>query len=266
MRSHLRFILGAATLVLAGACGTQSDAPTVSPADLFELAAIDPTVGAEPAQASMPGFTMSPDPTYSAQLGDASGCAYSASAGRVLCAPVTRNGLTITRSMAFYDAAGLPQSHRDSLTRSTNTQVTVKGTTTTDRGSLSVDRGSSLTVSGLGKGATTHTLNGTENGTTSGTLKTDKGQVTTSEKFASATKDVVVPAEPKAGTPRWPLSGTITRSAAHSFSLAGGPTRTVSHTEQVTFNGTSTVKVTITHDGVTKNCTRDLGTGRTTCG
>ena len=36
-------------------------------------------------------------------------CVYSASSGRISCDPVTRNGLTITRSVAYSDASGVAQ-------------------------------------------------------------------------------------------------------------------------------------------------------------
>ena len=67
------------------------------------------------------------DPSLSA-----SNCTFSASTGRLTCTPETdRNGLTITRSIAFTTAAGVAQSAFDSLTtNSINTQVTVAGTVT----------------------------------------------------------------------------------------------------------------------------------------
>lgn len=258
MQRPLRIILsGAAALALATACGHDSAAPTaVGPDDdPSEVLAADPMLGAAPGQATLPGLTMAPEATYQGSVSAGDRCTYSASAGRLLCDPVTRNGLTVVRSVAFYDAAGLPQQRRDSTTRSTNTQVSVKGTTTTAKGTILVDRTSSLTVSGLGRGAATHTLNGTESGTTTGSITTSKGTVTVSETFQAATKDVVVRAE---GRSAWPLSGTTTRTATTTTTAAGAATRTSTSSEQVTYTGTSIANVVITRNGVTRTCKRDL--------
>ncbi len=211
----------------------------------------------------MPGLTMLPSATFDAAVGPSDQCAYSASAGRVVCAPVTRNGLTITRSIGFYDATGKAQPRRDASTASANTQVTVKGTTTTERGTFTIDRASSLTVSGLGRDATTHTLNGGERGSSSGTVTTADGVVTVSEASAAVTKDVVVPVPVARGS--WPLSGTVSRSSTVSISRGSGPVRTIATTEQVSFTGTSDVNVTVTRNGVTRTCTRDLATHGTSC-
>jgi hypothetical protein len=227
---------------------------------------VDPAFGAAPEQASLPGLTMDASATFGGAP-DARGgaCAYAAPAGRFVCEPVVRGGLTVTRSYALYDAAGRPQARRDEATRSVNTEVGVAGTTTTDRGSATVDRASSLTVSGLGRGAATHTLNGHESGKTTGTFTGERGTTTVTETFTASTKDVVVPVPRARDT--WPLSGTTTRA----FSVvvtgpAGVAMRTSAGSEQVTFTGTSVVNVAITRDGVTRNCTRDLAVrGATTC-
>src|SRR5687768_11335040 len=56
-------------------------------------------------------------------------CVYSASSGRISCDPITRNGLTITRSVAYTDANGAAQSAYDESTTNTiNTQLEVSGT------------------------------------------------------------------------------------------------------------------------------------------
>jgi hypothetical protein len=138
----------------------------------------------------------------------------------------------------------------------------VKGTITTRKGPVTVDRSSSLTVSGLGRGAATHTLNGSEEGTSTGTFTTPKGTVASAEKFAATTKDVVVRADAKHA---WPLSGTTSRSATVTTSLAGAPSRTHTSSETVTYNGTSVVNVTLVRDGKTRNCTRNLASRKLTC-
>ena len=262
MRSVLRVSLTGAALLVLSACSRDA-APTASlPADLATLS-IDPDVGATPGQASLPGFTMSPDNTYQGSVASSDQCAYSTTSLRVECAPVTRDGLTIIRSIGFYDAAGAPQTHRDSTTSSTNTRVAVKGTTTTTRGVFTVDRASSVTVTGLGRSSTAHTINGTETGTSSATLSTDNGgSAAVSETFSATTDNVIVPAPFTAAS--WPLSGTATRRTTLTASR-GGTTRTSAQSEVVTFNGTATVGVAVTRDGTTRACTRNLTTHATTC-
>ena len=268
MQRTPRHVLGGLALLGVAACTPEAPEPTVAgPAESAASAgAVDPAFGAVPEQASLPGLTMDAPATFSGAP-DAKGgaCVYSAPTGRFVCEPVVRGGLTITRSYAFYDAAGQPQPRRDEATRSANTEVAVKGTLTTDRSSATVDRASSLTVSGLGRGAATHTLNGSEAGKTTGTFTSERGTVTVTETFTATTKDVVVPV-PRARD-AWPLSGTTTRAFTVTTTRPeGGATRTSTGSEQVTFTGTSVVNVTITRDGVTRSCTRDLAArGTSTC-
>jgi len=263
MNRSLRTTLGAGSLLLLAACGREGAVQTTSPDDSDLLAAaVDPSIGAAAGQASMPGLTMEPATTYEGSVRGSDQCTYSSDIGRIVCAPVTRNGLTITRSMAFLDAAGTAQARRDASTVLANTQIGVKGTTTTDRGSLTVDRSSSLTVSGLGRGATTHTLNGSESGTTTHAFTTRDGSATATDAFRSETKNVVVPVPQARGS--WPISGTTTRTSTLTFAR-GSNTRSTTMSEQVTFTGSSVVNVVITRDGVTRTCTRDLASHTGSC-
>ena len=265
MRTVLRITAATAALLVAAGCARDGTSPT-TPADDFAAAAaaaLDPSIGATDGQASMPGLTMMPGATFDAAAAPSDRCAYSAATGRIVCAAVVRNGLTITRSIAFYDAAGTPQARRDAGTVSANTEVTVKGTTTTERGTFTVDRASTLTISGLGRNAKTHALNGSEHGTSSGTITTRDGAVTVTEAVTSVTKDVVVPVP--AGHGVWPLSGTVSRSATLTVARGSGPARTIATTEQVSFTGTSVVNVIITRNGVTRSCTRDLAARTGSC-
>lgn len=261
MTRLLRSAVAASALLALVACSNDGSPTASVDTDLAALT-IDAEVGAAPGQASFPGITLAPDPTYQGSVAPTDSCAYVPSTGRVECAPVTREGLTITRSFAFYDAAGAAQTHRDSLTRSTNTRVAVSGTTSTPRGPHTVNRSSSITVSGLGRESTKHTIDGTEQGTTTATLTTDLGTVTVTETFSSATAALVIPAPFTATS--WPLSGTITRQSTLT-ATRGSTTKTSSASEKVTFNGTSVVNVVITRNGTTKSCTRDLAARTTTC-
>ena len=73
---------------------------------------MDPSIGTISGQASLPGLTMEPASTYAGSLASSDQCTSSADVGRIVCVPVIRNGLTITRSIAFYNAAGQPQPRR----------------------------------------------------------------------------------------------------------------------------------------------------------
>lgn len=260
--SASRLLTAAALLGLVACAG---DPPTRAESeDLLSLADVGALVGAEAGEASSRGITMDPATTFDGSLSGSSGCAWSATSQRIECAPVTRGGLTITRSIAFADAAGAAQQRRDSTTRSSNTRIDVRGTTTTPRGTLDVARTSDLTVSGLGRGATTHTLNGTESGVVSGVLTSDRGSATIREESSSKTSNVVVPVPAARGS--WPLSGTTTRSGTTTVTRAGtSETRTSSWSETITWNGTGTVSVTVTRDGTTRTCTRDLAARTGTC-
>ena len=258
MHRHAHRLAAAVALVALAACAADDAAPTA-----LENADGDGTIGADgvelgavPEQASLPGLAMDPLATFGG-LPDARGgaCSYTAATGRFACAPVVRNGLTVTRSYALYDAAGAAQLRRDAATASVNTEVAVAGTTTGERGTVAVDRASTLTVTGLGARAVTHTLNGREAGKTTATVTGARGAVTVATAFTAAVRDVVVPV-PRARD-AWPLSGTATRTTTVTAARpAGSVTFTV--TEEVAFTGTSVVNVTITRDGVTRRCTRDL--------
>jgi hypothetical protein len=47
--------------------------------------------------------------------------------------------------------------------------------------------------------------------------------------------------------------------------LSGKTPSTSSRREVITYDGSATAKVVITHDGVTKNCTKPLPHGELTC-
>lgn len=249
-----------AAILLAGAVACSAEQVT-PPVQEVEMAQFDPTLGATAGQASMPGLTMD---LATDVAGVRDGCQWDAAAERVVCAPVTRNGLTIRRSFVFFDASGNAQGRRTESTVAMNTRIGVSGTIVTERGSVTIDRGSTLTVSGLAPGSTSHTLNGAEAGTITGTRRTDRGTVTTSETFNARTDNVVVPV-PRSPT-AWPLSGTSTRRSSVTASREGSTeTRTRTFGHQVTFNGTQFVPVTVSVDGTTRQCTMDLATHRTDC-
>jgi hypothetical protein len=239
------------------ACGGDSTEPVVvEDAELNDFA-----VGVESDQAGLPGLMLG-----SRSLPGTAGCAFNPATGRIECPPITRNGLTVTKSMQLLDAAGVPQAQRGPNVVTVNTLLSVTGAIARDNGQLVVNRSSDLTVSGFGAASTQLTHNGTEQGTITGTFtRPDIGQVTTSENFTHTSVNVVV-AKPTPGVrePHFPLSGTSTRSVQHSRT-AGGQTHTFSYSEVITFNGTAVVPVVITKNGETRNCTRHLLLRRLRC-
>ena len=265
MRYRLWLSISAvAGLTLGSACGHESVGPLFVVDDsLLAAVSVDPALTSEAGQASLPGLLAAPATTFTGSLSTVNSCVYDASIGRIVCAPVVRNGLTYSRSIAYYDSKGIAQPARNADTREMNTKITVKGTTTTKKGPLTVDRASSLTLSQLAKGSLVHTMNGTETGTSVGTFVTSKGTVTSTEQFDAISADVVVPAT---GKVHWPLSGTTTRVSTITVTIGGGATRSSTMSETVTYTGTNIVTVTMSHDGKTRNCTKDLATGKLTCG
>lgn len=261
MTRTLRLPLAALLLAAAACAGDPSTAPDQ---DLIALAGIDPSIGAEAGQAGSLGITLDPTTTFEGALGGTSACAFVVATGRVECAPVTRDGLTITRSIGFRDASGAAQPARTETTVSANTRIDVSGTATTPRGPVTVARSSDLTVSGLGRTATSHTMNGVETSSTTATFATDRGSVSVTETSKSLTENVVVPVPATKGS--YPLSGTTTRSGTTTVTRAGtSDAHSSTWSERITWTGSSVVNVTITRDGRTHSCTRDLAARTSTC-
>ncbi|MBI4543779.1 MAG: hypothetical protein HY703_01115, partial [Gemmatimonadetes bacterium] len=199
MRGYRYASAGTTVLTLALAlygCGKDATAPpehrVAAPVDMASL-----TGGAD-----LPGLAAAAGPRSSDP------CTYSEATGRFTCPPVTRNGLTITRSFAYLDAGGQPQARYDAeTTASVNMQTAVQGSTTRGAASVTVERSADVTVSGLAGSETTRTVNGTESGTvvTSGTG--ERGAFRSTTASADTTSNVVLPVRGSAS--RWPLSGSV---------------------------------------------------------
>jgi hypothetical protein len=208
-------------------------------------------------------------------------CTFNAATGRVECAPVTRNGLTIVRSAAYTDAAGKVQSaFNESTTNTINTQVKVTGTVTRrDSATSVVDAASDRTVSGLLKTATQRTVNGTSTGKETTTGTNSKGKFTAVRTAGDTTKGLVIPVssgdrastsaasdgQGPDGNKTFPTAGTIIREMKAVVTYEGQAPTTKSRREVITYDGTNTAKVVITQDGTTKNCTLPLPRGKPTC-
>lgn len=193
-------------------------------------------------------------------------CTFSSSTSRVTCPDLTFGGLTITRSFAYLDASGKAQASPDTTTNSVNTQSSVKGTIVTHnkKDTTTVNSSSDRTVAGLIKTSTSRTVNG-KSGSTETTVGTNRDTVrfTTIRSQGDTTVGLTLPV--KNGRSSFPTAGSVTRSMQVTVKVAGQPDATSLRREVITYDGSNTAKVVITHDGTTKNCTLPLPHGRLNC-
>lgn len=177
-------------------------------------------------------------------------------------------GMTVTRTVAFYDAAGARQERYDSLTTArvvTDEKVTGSSTLTVNgnQRAMSIEASHHSEVSGLAGRETQVTLNASGTSKVTMAVTRDGKTITTSVSANDATKDLVVPVPRARGA--FPKSGTVTHDRTVS-ATDGTNSTTRSFREVITFDGTATAKVTVTVNGTTKSCTRALDTGRLSCG
>jgi len=196
---------------------------------------------------------------------DADGCTFSTTSNRVECAAVTRRGLTINRSFSFLDATGaVQQSFDGSKTNSVNVKTSVSGTITHHETATStINSSSDFTITGLASGSTQRTVDGKSAGTESTTGTKDGVAFTAQRSAGDTTSGLIIPIQD--GRPTYPTAGTVIRSMQATVTRAGSSPSTSSRREVITYDGSATAKVVITHDGVTKNCTKALPHGRLTC-
>jgi hypothetical protein len=192
-------------------------------------------------------------------------CVFSTTTNRVECPTNTHDGLTLNRSFSFLDASGtVQQSFVRGTTNTVNVKKSVSGTITHHETVTSTVNGSSdLTVAGLATGSTQRTVNGTSAGTDATTGTRDGVAFTAQRSAGDTVTALVIPVQPE--HPTFPTAGTIVRSMTATVTVGGGTPSTSSRREVITFDGSATAKVVITHDGVTKNCTKPLPHGRLTC-
>jgi hypothetical protein len=196
---------------------------------------------------------------------DSGACTFSATTKRVECATVTHNGLTINRSFSFLDVSGAVQQAFDAAkTNTVNARSSVTGTTTHHSTATStVNSSSDFTVAGLASGSTERKVDGTASGSEK-TTGTKNGVAFTVDRTAEdKTTGLVIPIQN--GRPTYPKAGTVSRSMKATVTRAGSAPSTSSRSEVITYDGSATAKVVITHDGVTKNCTKPLPHGKLTC-
>lgn len=190
------------------------------------------------------------------------GCVYNATSQRVECAPIQRDGVSITRSFQFTAADGsIEQAFDRLLTAAANVEADVSGQVSRENWTATVDRHRNLTATGLTGAETQRTWNGTGNGTVTRSKHTDGSETRTYNiTYTTGVNAVVVPVPHTADS--WPTSGSITRQM--SIKIEGGPRdgQTVERTVTVTFNGTQLVPITIngktfTFDLKTRKIVRD---------
>ena len=193
------------------------------------------------------------------------GCQY---ADGVFVCRDSRDGLTMTRTIAFFDAAGNAQARFDPVTTASHkATMSVKGTLTLPRGgTATIDRSGSMTVTGLAGNETTHTLNGTEGGTIvhSGITVGGSPMVSTTT-VHDTTYNLVVPVGRNLARP-WPISGSRVHVSTTAMTSSGGTTvpslAPMTMRVKETFNGTSVVTIEMTTPMGTRTCTRDLAQPR----
>lgn len=223
---------------------------------------------------------------------------FDAASGRVVCAAVTRHGVTANRSAQYLDAAGAVQQAFDSLTtNSVNVQSSVSGTIVYDRSADSAssrDHGrghygrgrgeagrllgdtstiltasstlsstSTRTVTGLASGSTQRTIAGASAGQESTTGTSSRGSFTATRVVGDTTSGVVIPVI--VGTKSYPSAGTVIRSIKATLQYSGESAVSLERREVITYDGSAVAKVAITQNGTTKNCTRELPRGHLVC-
>ena len=247
MRTLIR--CGALTcLVMAGACSSDiTDSDTATPllnADIAQVAADgtaeDVDVMREPVFfPSMPGFAPGQGDFRPAN------CPFDAGSGKLVCPTINHNGITITRSYQFWDAANAVQQAYDALTTAkANIVSSIDGARTLPNWEATIERDRDMTATGLAGTETQRTWNGTGSSHVTHSRHTEDGPARSYDLECSVVVTNVVVPVPN-GTEVWPLSGTITRTCTVEF--VGGPRdgQSITRTATVTFNGTQTVTMTV---------------------
>lgn len=200
------------------------------------------------------------DPSHSRRPG-ITGCSFAG--GQFTCPPVLRNGLTVTRTVAFMADGGAAQDSYDSLlTASIHVTAAIAGDLTRGPWSATVARNRDFTISGLLGTETTRTVNGTGNATVSHSRITVAGNTRSYDVTGSSIiSNVVVPVRAE-GVDPWPLSGTITRTYTVTRTDPNGTGGTVTRTVVITFGGTSTPTATVNGETFTLNLANRTATHR----
>ncbi|MDZ4673105.1 MAG: hypothetical protein SGI84_01545 [Gemmatimonadota bacterium] len=235
----------AVALLLAACSGGDATGPAGAElllnADIAQLAvqgaAADIEVMGGPAGRGMPGFGL-----FGVALNGPGGPFAARDLG---CRQLTTPVLTITRTCTFTDASGATQTSYDpTTTAAARIETTIAGTMAHQNWTAALERSSDVTVSGLAGAETQRTWNGSGAESVSRSRHTEgQGSRAYMADITVTITNVVVPVP--SGPDTWPLSGSITRTMAGEITEGPRAGETIARTATITFNGTSTVTMTI---------------------
>ena len=158
----------------------------------------------------------------------------------------------------FFDEANGPQDEYDELTTERiDVETVVDGEVSREDWTAMVHRQRQVTVTGLAGGETHRTYNGGGASDVSGSKHTDQGDRVYDMSGSFSYSEVVVPVP--GSDPRYPISGTITRSMSSTRTDAEG-TEARSMDMTVTFDGDETATVVV--NGVTMEIDLSAREGR----
>jgi len=246
-----RQLAGLLLVVIATACGSDS---SVAPNDSGDQNTSHATLEQALSELTLPVLAAAGGSvTTTIPVGLALGtgrCAYTAASQSFVCPPATASGVTIKQSFTLLTASGAKQSAFDhSTTASVKANTSVAGTIVEDGATLTIDSQQELTLSGLLAGP--HALDGTSTTRLSGTFF---GDAPIDVQITGSISSLVLPPNTAVGAQVWPTAGTIVVASSGTF--ADLPPFTSRLT--LTFNGTSTVTLTITENGFSQTCQHDL--------
>ena len=236
-------------LAAAVACGGDSaTAPTSYPPATLDQALAELSIPALSA-----GDNSFVDLGAAAPSLDPTRCAYSATVQSFVCTPISESGITINPSFTLLTSSGAKQSAFDAATTdAVRANTTVAGTLVEQGTSLNLSGQQQITLSGLVSGP--HVLNGTSTLTAAGTVVDGTTSYPVNITVATSIANLVLPAHESTSSQLWPSSGSVTVDVNGSI----GPVSVSQARTIITFNGTSTVNVTMTGGGVSKSCKVDL--------
>lgn len=264
MRLKNHVLTAAAMFLAVGAVACSSDLsgpPALDDAQIdADIAAnsgaavVSQIVGFNDDVAAAGSFTMI-SPSFSVSAGNASGrgsvgisptCSYAA--GRYTCAATTEQGLSVSRSFAFYDGQGnTVQTYDPATVESVNFQAQIDGNFQRDVvWSAGVHRTRNVTVSGLISMSPQRKWNGTGTGADTVMHIGLDGIRSLAGTATETVSNVIMPGKDAAS--QVPLSGSITLAVDYTASLQGvtaSVSKDVKRTIVVTFNGTTTAVLQI---------------------
>ena len=172
--------------------------------------------------------------------GNTNGCGFGG--GRWTCPPNTANGLTITRTLAFYDGSDAVQEAYDAETTARiELEATLEGDVSRGPWTASTYRHRVFEITGLEGTETERTVNGTAEADIERFRDAGNSPDRSYDMEADVTvEDVVIPVRAE-GVDPWPTSGTMTR--VYTVIRDGGDP--VMRTVVITFDGTATPPATV---------------------